>query len=95
MESSDKHVSPEGEESYRLSCNGDTCSLLIVPLRGTGIPGSARIAISVASRKGVDELTEKLRRDGNVVITEPARNVYGVYRSVVLDPDGNRVSVVE
>ena len=95
MSSSDKHVSDDGGESYRLSCSDDTCSLLIERLRKGQTPGCTRLAMSVASREGVDFLTELLRTDGNIIIKEPSDNVYGVYRSVVLDPEGNRISVVE
>lgn len=95
MSSSDKHVGGDGEESYRLTCSDDTCSILIEKISDGCLPGNSRIALSVASREGVDFLTELLRTDGNIIIKEPSENVYGIYRSVVLDPEGNRVSVVE
>ena len=95
MKSSDKHTTSDGEESYRLTCDGDVCSILIVPLRKGEAPGKARIAMSVGSREGVVSLTEQVRADGCVIITEPSFNVYEIYRSVVLDPEGNRVSIVE
>ncbi len=95
MSSSDKHTCPDGGESYRLQCGDDTCSLLVQKLRPGQTPGGSRLAMSVASREGVDFLTELLRTDGNIIIKEPAEDEYGVYCSVVLDPEGNRVSVVE
>lgn len=93
MQSSDIHTGQDGERSYRLSCPDDLCSLLVVS--DTEPHSASRLAISVASRRGVDFVTELLRTDGNTIAVEPGEDVYGVYRSVVLDPEGNRVSIVE
>ncbi|MBW7885869.1 MAG: VOC family protein [Caldilineaceae bacterium] len=55
--------------------------------------GYVHLAMAVGSREEVDRLTERLRRDGVPVISEPRTTGDGYYESVVLDPDGNRVEI--
>ncbi len=55
--------------------------------------GLTHLAVSVGSELGVDELTNRLRRDGYEVLDGPRRTGDGYYESVVLDPDGNRVEI--
>lgn len=55
--------------------------------------GYAHLAFSVGSEQAVDALTERLRRDGYVVASEPRWTGDGYYESVVLDPDGNPVEI--
>ena len=55
--------------------------------------GYAHLAFSVGSEQAVDQLTERLRRDGFVVAGEPRRTGDGYYESVILDPDGNPVEI--
>ena len=55
--------------------------------------GHAHLAFSLGSEVQVEELTERLRRDGFVVAGEPRRTGDGYFDSVVLDPDGNRVEL--
>lgn len=57
--------------------------------------GTASLAFSVRSAGDVCALTDSMRRAGHTVAVEPDANVFNIFRSVVLDPDGNRVSVVE
>jgi lactoylglutathione lyase len=56
--------------------------------------GLTHLAVSLGSEQRVDELTERLRRDGHPVLDGPRRTGDGYYESVVLDPDGNRVEIV-
>lgn len=56
--------------------------------------GLAHFAVAVGGTMAVDELTERLRRDGHPVVDGPRRTGDGYYESVVLDPDGNRVELV-
>ncbi len=64
------------------------------------IPGSdseyfgwAHIAISLGSKKGVLELTEKIRADGWKIAGEPRTTGDGYFESVILDPEGNRIEL--
>ncbi|WP_372776253.1 VOC family protein [Mangrovibacterium sp.] len=90
-------------KSYFLIFNGD-CMLELMQM--PGIPqnrndlkkqatGLIHFAISVGSKKKVDELTEKLRVDGFRVMSEPRITGDGFYESVVLDPEGNRIELTE
>ena len=51
--------------------------------------GWAHIAFSLGSEKKVDTLTEKLKRDGYVLINGPRMTGDGYYESVFEDPEGN------
>lgn len=55
--------------------------------------GYIHLAISVGSEAEVDDLTNRLRADGNVVLDGPRRTGDGYYESVVLDPDENRIEI--
>ena len=60
-----------------------------------GVPrmGLTHLAISVESKKVVDQLTERIRQDGYPVVDGPRRTGDGCYESVILDPDGNRIEI--
>lgn len=55
--------------------------------------GIIHFAISVGTKKGVDELTSQLRDDGYIVVGEPRTTGDGYYESVVLDPEKNRIEI--
>ena len=57
--------------------------------------GLTHFAISVGSRKRVDELTDIIRKAGFEVTGEPRTTGDGYYESVVLDPEGNLVEITE
>jgi lactoylglutathione lyase len=57
--------------------------------------GLIHIAFSTGSRRGVDELTKELRRDGYSVVGAPRTTGDGYYESVILDPDGNLVEITD
>lgn len=56
--------------------------------------GLIHFAISTGSKNQVDHITELLRKDGFRIIGEPRTTGDGNYESVVLDPDGNRVEIM-
>jgi lactoylglutathione lyase len=88
--------------SYFLSFHGD-CRLEImemprIPVSKNDVikqfTGLIHFAINVGSRDNVDKITEMLKNDSYRVINEPRSTGDGYYESVVLDPDGNRVEIM-
>ncbi len=88
--------------SYFLSFDGD-CRIELMEM--PGIPkskdnplkqftGLIHFAIKVNSKNQVNEITERLRKDGYRVVGEPRTTGDGFYESVFLDPDGNRVELM-
>ena len=57
--------------------------------------GYAHLAISVGSKEGVNQLTERLQNNGYPILDGPRRTGDGYYESVVADPDGNRIEITE
>lgn len=55
--------------------------------------GWAHIAISLGTREGVLELTERFRKDGFTIAGEPRTTGDGYFESVILDPEGNRIEL--
>ncbi len=56
--------------------------------------GIIHFAINAGSRKDVDRITDLLKKDGFKVISEPRTTGDGYYESIILDPDGNRVEIM-
>lgn len=57
--------------------------------------GLCHFAISVGCVEKVNELTENFRNDGYKIKREPRVTGDGYYESVVLDPEGNNVEIME
>lgn len=57
--------------------------------------GIIHIAFSVGSKQKVNELTEKLRKDGYEIVGEPRMTGDGYYESVILDPEKNIIEITE
>ncbi|AIM37232.1 hypothetical protein KO02_11430 [Sphingobacterium sp. ML3W] len=55
--------------------------------------GMAHFAISIGGIEAVNLLTEKLRKDGFTIASEPRTTGDGYYESVVLDPEGNYIEI--
>jgi lactoylglutathione lyase len=55
--------------------------------------GYAHVCIACGSKECVDDLTERIRKDGYHVVGGPRLTGDGYYESVILDPDGNRVEI--
>lgn len=55
--------------------------------------GLAHFSIAVGSNEAVDLLTERLRADGNTILSAPRLTGDGYYESAVADPEGNYVEI--
>ena len=97
----EKYTDPlKGFESYLVSF--DEKSALIEIMRRTDVTspadnilhtGLAHFSFSAGSKDAVLELTERLRRDGFTVASEPRTTGDGFFESAILDPDGNLVEI--
>jgi len=56
--------------------------------------GITHISFYLNSEKEVDELTEKLKNDGIKIIDGPRKTGDGSYESAFLDPEGNRIEIM-
>ncbi len=96
-----KYVNPDkGFESYFVSFGGGASLELMSRRDVTGRNGGESLGLchfsfALGSREAVDSLTERLRADGYTVAGEPRTTGDGMYESVVLDPDGNRVELCD
>lgn len=63
------------------------------PRGGVERLGYVHVAISVGSEAAVVEITERLRKLGVPVESEPRRTGDGYFESVILDPEGNRIEL--
>lgn len=86
-----------GVSCYFLSCpDSDGSQIEILHFDGQTVnPSPSHVAIATGSREGVNFLTELLRTDGNLIVAEPAETIVGTYMSACLDPEGNRVEIVD
>jgi lactoylglutathione lyase len=57
------------------------------------LTGYTHVCIACGSVASVDELTERMRKDGYQLVDDPHHTGDGYYESVILDPDGNRVEI--
>jgi len=88
--------------SYFLNFDGDCrLELMEMPniLKSKNDPaknytGLAHLAIKVGSRTEVNRVTEILRQDGFKILGEPRTTGDGLYESVILDPDRNKVELL-
>lgn len=65
----------------------------LAPMAPHPAKGYPHYALSVGSREGVVALTERMRRDGVTVVSEPRTTGDGYFESVVADPDGNLIEL--
>lgn len=80
-------------DGARLEAMTTTSLSLLESVPGAQRLGLTHLAISVGSERLVDELTQRLRNDGIVVVDGPRRTGDGYYESVIIDPDGNRIEI--
>lgn len=55
--------------------------------------GFIHIAFSVGSKEKVDELTEKLKKEGFKVLSDPRTTGDGYYESCILDIENNQIEI--
>ena len=55
--------------------------------------GLAHFALSVGSKKMVDQITEKLNNNGVHIVGLPRTTGDGYYESVIADPEGNLIEI--
>lgn len=55
--------------------------------------GIAHFSMEIGTRQDVVALTERMRGDGVVVLSEPRLTGDGYFESVIADPDGNRIEL--
>ena len=55
--------------------------------------GWAHIAISLGSKEAVNQLTERLQKDGFLLVNGPRLTGNGYYESVIEDPEGNLIEL--
>lgn len=58
------------------------------------LKGLAHICISIGGKEVVNDLTERFRRDGYTIASEPRTSGDGYYESAVLDPEGNYIELL-
>ena len=63
------------------------------PEKDTKRNGYIHFALSVGSKEQVDDITERLKADGYIVISGPRTTGDGYYESCVLDAEGNQVEI--
>ncbi|HJO95753.1 MAG TPA: VOC family protein [Victivallales bacterium] len=56
--------------------------------------GIIHLSFELESEKHVDELTEQLKNDGMEILDGPRRTGDGSYETAFLDPEGNRVEIM-
>ena len=97
----DRYINPiKNFTSYFLFFEEVETRIELMHKPGMGIPvsrgnlmGLAHFSIAVGSPEMVDTLTERLRKDGYTILSEPRTTGDGYYESAVADPEGNYVEI--
>lgn len=94
------HNSKTGFKSYFLTFeDGSRLELMQRPditeksSHGAACTGYAHIAFAAGGKENVNSLTERLRRDGYSVTSEPRFTGDGYYESCVSDIEGNLIEI--
>ena len=93
----DRYINPiKNFTSYFLFFEEEETRIELMHKPGMGTPvsrgnlmGLAHFSIAVGSPEMVDTLTERLRKDGYTILSEPRTTGDGEYERVVADPEGN------
>ena len=97
----DRYINPiKNFTSYFLFFEEEETRIELMHKPGMGTPvsrgnlmGLAHFSIAVGSPEMVDKLTERLRKDGYTILSEPRTTGDGYYESAVADPEGNYVEI--
>lgn len=96
------HNKNTGLQTYFLSFPDSGTSLEIMTRPGLSVredksmnEGFIHLAFSVGSKEKVDELTERLVKDGFRCLSGPRTTGDGYYESVVEDCEGNLIEITE
>ncbi len=97
----DRYINPiKNFTSYFLFFEEEETRIELMHKPGMGTPvsrgnlmGLAHFSIAVGSPEMVDTLTERLRKDGYTILSEPRTTGDGYYESAVADPEGNYVEI--
>lgn len=103
VSSGEKYVNTKRNfTSYFLSFGEDKTRIELMhipdmenPASRGNLKGLAHFAVSVGAKETVNVLTERLRKDGYTIASEPRTSGDGYYESAVLDPEGNYVEIIE
>ncbi len=103
VRSGEKYFNPKRNfTSCFLSFEGAETRIELMHIPGMEVPASrgnlkglAHLAISVGGKEVVNALTERFRKDGYSIASEPRTTGDGYYESAVLDPEGNYVEITE
>lgn len=57
--------------------------------------GYIHIAFSLGGKEAVDELTEKLKKDGYTIVSGPRTTGDGYYESCIVGIEGNQIEITE
>lgn len=98
--SNEKYANPaKGFESYFIKFGNNSASLELmrkkdlIPPQAEESIGLAHFSFSMGSKEAVLQQTERFRKDGYVVASEPRTTGDGFFESAVLDPDGNMIEL--
>ncbi|PKM63660.1 MAG: hypothetical protein CVU96_06750 [Firmicutes bacterium HGW-Firmicutes-20] len=56
--------------------------------------GFAHLSFQLESQDAVDSLVEQLKTDGYRIISHPRKSKDGIYSSMIIDTDGNRIEII-
>lgn len=88
-------------ESYFLSFQGgarlELMTMPNIPISQNDVisqfTGIIHLAFATDSQEEVDQLTDRLAKDGYKVVGQPRVTGDGYYESVIFDPDQNRIEI--
>ncbi len=97
----DKYVNPKKNfSSYFLSFDDGGARIEMMNIPGKDAPASrgdlkglAHFAISVGCKENVDDMAQRLRKDGYTILSDPRTTGDGYYECAVADPEGNYVEI--
>lgn len=103
MNCNDKYVnSTKNFSSYFLSFSDGGARIEIMNIPGKDSPASrgdlkglAHFAISVGSKRNVDDMASRLKKDGFTILSQPRTTGDGYYECAIADPEGNYVEITE